>query len=62
MTMFTSKVTYGEPKRPPNQDMIPLRKAMKAKNAIRLAMILSTKKTAFAAPCAAASRALASVL
>lgn len=35
---------------------------MKAKNAIRLAMILSTKKTAFAAPCAAASRALASVL
>ena len=35
---------------------------MNAKKAIKLAMILATKNTALAAPCAAASKALASVL
>lgn len=59
---LTSNVTYGAPRRPPNQEMIPLRKAIKAKKAIKLAMIFSTKKTALAAPWAAASRALDSVL
>ena len=42
--------------------MTPLRKAINAKKAIKLAMILATKNTALAAPCAAASKALASVL
>jgi hypothetical protein len=42
--------------------MIPLRKAIKARNAIRLAQILMTIKTALEAPCAAASKALASFL
>ena len=50
------------PRRPQNQEMTPLRKAMKAKNATRLAMILRTNNTAFDAPCAAASKALDSVL
>ena len=58
----TSKVMYGAPRRFPYQEMTPLRKAIKAKKAIKLAIMLATKNTALAAPCAAASNALASVL
>ena len=53
---------YGAPKSPPSQETIPLRKATKAKNEIKLAMILATNKTAADAPWAAASSALASFL
>lgn len=42
--------------------MTPLRNAINAKNAIKFAIMLATKNTALAAPCAAASNALASVL
>lgn len=52
----------GAPNRLPNHDIIPLRKAMNARKAIKLAMMLNTRNTAFEAPCAAASRAFDSVL
>jgi hypothetical protein len=42
--------------------MTPLRKAIKARKAIRFAQMLMTIKTALEAPCAAASKALASFL
>ena len=57
MNINTSNVMQGAPRRFPYQEMTPLRKAMNAKKAIKLAMILATKNTALAAPCAAASKA-----
>ena len=60
--MRTSNVMYGAPRSPPSHEMIPFRKAMKARNATKLAQIFRTIITAFDAPCAAASKALASFL
>ena len=60
--LVTSNVMNGAPTSPASQETAPLRKATKAKKEIKLAMMLATSITAFDAPWAAASSALASLL